>query len=339
MYSGLNAVSGGPVLVLGGAGFVGSHLVDELLNSGCPVVVVDNLVTGSLDNLPLANSNLVFHRMDLANIDESRSPKDRFDALVGTASFVFNLASPLGVHKVHRHRLDTTSAILKSGMTVVEACLRHGTPLLFTSTSEVYALLGSTGEATAGGDGNGAKPRWCYSAAKLSIEHLVAGLYVEHDIPAWNVRLFNVVGARQSLQSGHVIPAMCNAVLKCEPIKVFGDGTDRRTFLHVKDAVRALLEIPKHIRLCERPTDLGSDEKLSINDVARRISELSEAAADIRHVPFETVFGENFARIADRTPNTEPLNAVTGWRPTLTFDEAIRDCYQLLARQRCQTAS
>lgn len=329
----ISALKRGPILVIGGAGFIGSHLVERLLAKDLDVWVIDNLSGGDKGNLPLDHAKLRFDALD-ARAAVAGTPEGRIlDTAVAETSFVFNLASPIGVPKAHHESYQTTRSILESGMNVVDACQRHKRPLLFTSSSEVYGAYASTENSSADARGLGLKPRWGYAAAKLAVEHLVAGLWRETNIPTWIVRVFNVTGPRQRAKDGFVIPAMCSALASGEPLQVHGDGTDSRTFLHVSDAVSGLMAIAGTSSLCGRPVDLGGHEKTTINELADRIQSVLKCQGEIAHVSYERAYGADYARVYNRVPDNLLLRKETNWRPEHSLDEAIRECFDYMAGQ------
>jgi UDP-glucose 4-epimerase len=320
------------VLITGGAGLVGSHLADALLARGANVTVVDNLCSGRKENLDLAHPGLCFEQLDVGEGAQSKADSP-LDKLVAAADFVYHLASPIGVARAHNAAFDTTGRILRDGLNVAEACLRRGKPVLYTSSSEIY---GNAGEHRLGEDetaGFGQQPRWGYGAAKMAVEHLFAGLWREHRISAWNVRFFNIVGPRQNPASGLVVSAFCQAALDGRPLQVHGDGSDRRTFLHVADAVEALLAIPASDSLRGRAVNVGGTENISIRELAELVVRL-HGSGRITHVPHEKVYGPHFVAVSDRRPRLDLVMQATGWRPRRTLEEAIVACFDSMARER-----
>jgi UDP-glucose 4-epimerase len=318
------------VLVIGGAGLIGSHLTDGLLASETRVTVVDNLSSGRLANLDLAHAALRFANIDVGERGQG-NPGSPLDVMVQAADFIYHLASPIGVARAHRNAFDTTKRILEDGLNVVAACLRHRKPVLYTSSSEIY---GAGGDHALGEDemaGFGLQPRWGYGAAKMAMEHLVAGLWREHGVPAWTVRFFNVVGPRQNAESGLVVSAFCKAALDGDALIVHGDGGDRRTFLHVLDAVSALLAIPGSPQLRGRSVNVGGLENISIKELAEMVVRLS-GSGRIVFKPYADVYGAAFAPVRDRRPKLDLLVSATGWRPRHTLEEAIIGCFQTMAR-------
>lgn len=318
------------ILVVGGAGLVGSHLTELLLEDGATVTVIDNLCSGRRDNLDLAHPRLSFHEFEVGSpeLSDADSP---LDCAVAQADLVYHLASPIGVARAHHRGFDTTERILREGLQMVGACLRHRRPLLYTSSSEIYGVGGTHPLGEDEISGFGLQPRWGYGAAKMAVEHLVAGLWREHGIPTWIARFFNVVGPRQNPESGLVVSAFCQAALTGRDLIVHGDGSDRRTFLHVEDAARALVAIPLSEALRGQAVNVGGVENISIRELAELVISLC-GAGQIRHLPYETAFGPGFVPVQDRRPKLDRLLSATGWRPQRTLEEAIRGCCHTLRR-------
>jgi UDP-glucose 4-epimerase len=316
--------TGTHVLVTGGAGFLGSALVDLLLARGCNVTVIDDLSNGSLRNLPSSNPRLTIRTFRVGD--------PAFDAVVqyevGMADVVFHLASPIGVQRAHSERFAVTSGILVSGCSIVEACRRHRRPLLFTSSSEVYGSGRERPIAESDPVITDLRPRWGYAASKAAIEHLVAGLFSDFAIPTWIVRPFNMAGPRQRPATGLVVPAFVDAALRGEPLVVHDDGEQRRAFLHVADAAEGLLLIMQCPALRGRPVNLGGREAVQIGNLARMVVEATKTTAPIVMKPSVSVYGEEFAVTYDRVPDTTLLTTTTGWRPLRSMRQIIIDCIE-----------
>jgi len=312
------------ILILGGAGLVGSHLCDKFLEFGSLVTVVDDLSSGSICNLNTNNEDLAFLELDIGDSAESHSGSS-LDRLVSEHDLVYHLASPIGVGQAHGRGFDTTSSILKDGLNVVDCCLRNRTPILYTSSSEIYGAGRTQILSEDDTAGFGLEPRWGYGAAKMATEHLVAGLKRDFGIPSWVVRFFNVVGPRQNPKSGLVVSAFCKAAQEGGDIIVHGDGSDRRTFLHVEDAVDAIFAIPQAESLQGRSVNVGGTENISIKELAELVKELC-GGGRIVFKDHDEVYGSNFVRVPDRRPNLDLLMNETGWKPSRTLAEAVAGC-------------
>ncbi len=323
----LSSGSHSTVVVTGGAGFIGSTLVDRLLGRGCRVIVLDDLSNGELRNLPMAHPALSVHRVTVGAPGSAAV----LDDAVAAATLVVHLASPIGVGRAHAERFAVVQSILQSGIAVIEACRSHRRPMLMTSSSEVYG----PGQLQPLSEDEplrlGISPRWGYAAAKLALEHMAAGLFQEHGIPTWLVRPFNVAGPRQRPETGLVVATFVDAAVRGLPLVIHGDGSQTRAFLHVEDVAEALIRIVQCPLLAGRPVNLGGEQALSINEVAALVMQVSGAAVPIIHQSNHEVFGDGFVAAVTRVPDLGLLVSSTGWRPTRTAAQAIGDCYD--ARQ------
>lgn len=306
----------------GGAGFVGSWLVEALLARGCHVTVIDDFSSGDERNLPRSESRL---SVLTARIGAPSSRAIVQDTIEG-AALVFHLASPIGVARAHNSRYEVTKDILDAGSMVADVCRSLRCPLVYTSSSEVYgsgrAGLISEGDPVM----SDLRPRWGYAVAKAAIEHMVAGLFFEFGIDAWVVRPFNMTGARQRPETGLVVPVFVDAALRGEPVVVHGDGSQTRAFLHVADAVDALLLIAACPELRGRPVNLGGVHPWHIGDLARFVVEATGARSSFIHRPHEDLYGNSFAAAHDRLPDTSLLTTMTGWKPKRSMQQAVLDC-------------
>lgn len=318
------------VLVTGGAGFVGSALVDLLLARHCTVTVIDDLSNGLLPNLPTGNSRLTIRTFRVGDPAYGAAVHNE----VGLADAVFHLASPIGVQLAHMERFAVTSRILESGCAIVEACRVHRRPLLYTSSSEVYGSGRDRPITESDPVTTDLRPRWGYAAAKAAIEHLVAGLFFEFGIPTWIVRPFNMAGPRQRSATGLVLPVFVDAALRGEPLVVHDDGEQRRAFLHVADAAEGLLLAMQCPSLRGRPVNLGGSEAIQIGNLARMVVEATATTAPIIMKPSSTVFGDRFAVTYDRVPDTSLLTTMTGWRPVRSTRQMVLDCIEHMRTER-----
>ncbi|TIV68370.1 MAG: NAD-dependent epimerase/dehydratase family protein [Mesorhizobium sp.] len=312
------------VLVTGGAGFLGSALVDLLLARHCSVTVIDDLSNGLLSNLPVGDPRLTVRAFRVGDPAFNAAVRDE----VGQADAVFHLASPIGVQRAHKERFAVTSGILESGCSIVEACRLHRRPLLYTSSSEVYGSGRDRPITESDPVMTDIRPRWGYAAAKAAVEHLVAGLLFDFGIPAWIVRPFNMAGPRQRSATGLVLPVFVNAALRGEALVVHDDGEQRRAFLHVADAAEGLLLVMQCRSLQGRPVNLGGSEAVQIGKLARMVVEATETNAPIVMKPSNAVYGDRFAATYDRVPDTGLLTAMTGWRALRSTKQTIMDCIE-----------
>ena len=307
------------MLVTGGAGFIGSHLVEHLLGAGHPVTVVDDLSSGACANLPDRHAGLEVVQAHVGRAD------GLLDRLVAEAAVVCHLASAMGVRRAHQQPFETAENILRAGLEVTQACAAHRRPLLFLSSSEVY---GGVGRVEASEDASldlGTEPRYSYAAAKLAVEHLVLGLHRSWGVPSWVVRPFNVVGPRQSPAGGHVLPSFVAAALTGQDLLVHGDGLQRRTFLHVGDFVQGVLAVLGSPSLVARPVNLGGHESSSVLALAELVLRTVGGSSSVRHRTHEQVFGAAIVDPRDRHGSADLLRSLTGWTPLRSLEDAVRD--------------
>ncbi len=315
------------VLVTGGAGFVGSHVVRAALARGDEVAVLDDFSTGNASNLSegrRAGSALVVTGdvRDRALVEEE----------VARADLVVHLAAAVGVRVVAEDPVGTWSRNVLGTATVLDACAAHGVRALIASTSEVY---GAARSAPLCEDDplrlDPAARRDVYAVSKAAGEAYAVALHRAAGLPVTVVRLFNVVGARQSGRYGMVLPRFAAAARAGRPLSVHGDGTQRRCFLHAADAAEALFLLAATEDAVGRIVNVGSDEEVSILDLARLVLEESGVADDaafeasIERVPFERLYGEDFRDFPRRRPDLTRLRALTGFAPQRTLRDAVRD--------------
>lgn len=308
-------------LVTGAAGFIGSHLCDALLRRGDVVIGLDDLSTGRMQNLTAALRSGRLHFVEGSTTDPAV-----VERVVARVDRVAHLASPVGVARVMESTLETFESSIVGALVVTEIVAARALPLLVTSSSEIYGknenmplvehsdrLLGSP-----------QSPRWTYSTAKATTEILALGRCAAAGTPAVVARLFNVVGARQIGEHGMVLPRFVQAALAGEPLRVFGDGSQTRTFLDVGDAVRALLLLMQTAGARGQVFNVGSESEVPIADLARRVIAACDSASLIDFVPVSNDYGATFEDPPRRVPSTERLRNTTGWKPTIHLDGIIR---------------
>jgi UDP-glucose 4-epimerase len=309
-------------LVTGGAGFIGSHLVDVLSERGDDVLVLDDLSTGRLENLELALESGQVEFIEGSVCDDSLviSCMERVDICI-------HLAAAVGVKLIVDHPLETTLRNVRGCDNVTGAAARLGKKLLYASTSEIYGkngrgplheeserILGST-ETT----------RWSYSTSKAFGEILAFGYHKELGAQNIVVRLFNTVGPRQAGQYGMVLPRFVAQALAGEDLTVYGDGTQSRCFMHVQDTVRALLALLETDDAIGRVFNIGSTEEIGIEELALRVIERVGSDSQITYVPLEEAYEPGFEEVSHRKPVTAALQSTIAWAPEKNVDDAIDD--------------
>lgn len=316
------------VLVTGGAGFIGSHLCDTLIELGYRVTVVDDLRTGFASNISATSSRLTFNRLTLGDEAHRHAIETHFEQ----SDFVFHLASDIGVSFVHENPISTFESIVSSGSMVVNLCRKYQVPLLFTSSSEVYGAnpIRPTDEDTPLVDSKAR--RFSYASAKIAVEKMVFDLYREGTTDSWVARFFNVAGPRQRPSAG-VIASFAYALAIGNDPSIHGDGSQTRCFLHVTDAVNALLQIAGNAELAGRAVNIGNEETIRIRDLAFQMCHQAGKGI-VEEVSYEAAFGRDFAPVHNRQPSTRLLRESTNWRPTRNLSEIIEDCTNY-ARESC----
>ena len=309
-------------LVTGGAGFIGSHLVDQLLASGDSVVVLDDLSTGRHENIRqhVDNPKLEFINgsiLKAALVDDVMQDVDR----------VFHLAAAVGVNLIVQRPLESLAINIRGSDIVLEKCHKYGRKVLVTSTSEIYGK--NTSDALGEEDdrilGSPLKSRWSYSAAKSIEEVLAYGYWAEKGLPTVIARLFNTVGPRQVGQYGMVVPRFVEQALRNAPITVYGDGTQSRCFCHVSDVVRALVGLMDNRDAEGRAFNIGNADEISMLGLAEAIRTQLNSTSEISMVPYEQAYEHGFEDMQRRRPDTTRINELLNWSPTLTLEEIIRD--------------
>jgi nucleoside-diphosphate-sugar epimerase len=304
-------------LITGGAGFIGSHLADALLAGGDEVVALDDLSTGRLSNFSWAGEQSGFRFVQGSVLDELI-----VDEVVYGCDVVAHLAAAVGVKLIVEQPLRSFTTNIEGTAVVIEAAHRYRKPILLASTSEIYGKNGDRSLAETDDRilGSPAVARWAYSTAKAVDEILAYAYHRERGLPTKVVRLFNTVGPRQSPAYGMVIPRFIRQALAGEPITVFGDGRQSRCFGHVSDVVAAVVGLLEREDLAGEVFNIGSQEEISILDLARRIIERTCSRSPIRMVPYSEAYGEGFADMQRRVPDTTKIQQVLGWTPTRSLD-------------------
>jgi UDP-glucose 4-epimerase len=327
-------------LVTGGAGFIGSHLVERLIERGDRVTVLDDLSTGRIDNLASVQEH-----PDLAVVEGSVLEEAVVERLIGEADVVFHLAAAVGVDWVLRHPLRSLETNIRGTEHVLRACADRGVRLLIASTSEVYGK--NDKDALAEDDdrvlGSARLSRWFYASAKAIDEAFALAYWDERQLPVTVVRLFNTVGPRQTGVYGMVVPRFVRWALRGEPLRVYGDGQQTRCFTNVHDVVRAQMALIDTPSAAGEIFNIGQPSEIRIIDLARRVIELTSSTSELKLVPYdaEEAYGERAVGFEDmrrRVPNAGKLYQYTGFRPSVGLDQTLREVidYEMT---RLETAS
>lgn len=309
-------------LITGGAGFIGSHLVEALLARGEIVVALDNLSTGRLRNLDHLGNHPNLRFVHGSVLDELA-----VDELMHKCDVVVHLAAAVGVRLIVEEPLRSFTTNIRGSEIVIESAFRHRRPILLTSTSEIYGkntdvplredddrILGSPSIA-----------RWAYSTAKAVDEILAYAYHRERGLETRVVRLFNTVGPRQSPAYGMVVPRLARQAVAGEPLTIYGDGTQSRCFCHVSDVVDALLRLLDNPEAVGGVFNVGSQEEISMLGLAERIIQHTRTASSVKLIPYGEAYPAGFEDMQRRVPSIDKIHALTGWRPTRTLDDILTE--------------
>ncbi len=320
-------------LITGGAGFIGSHLAGALLDQGHSVTVMDDLSTGRFENIGHLQGEPGF-RFAIDTI----SNEGVLDRLASQCDVIFHLAAAVGVKLIVENPVRTIETNVAGTEAVFRAALRYRSKVLIASTSEVYGK-GSKIPFEEGDDvilGPTHRARWAYAASKIVDEFLALAYHRQERLPVVVFRLFNTVGPRQKGEYGMVVPRFIRQALNQEALTVYGDGTQTRCFLHVRDAVRAIISLMTSPQAVGDVFNIGSGEEVTILELAHRVLRLAgenEDADRVQFVPYEQAYSPDFEDMQRRVPSTGKLEACTGWAPSRSLDKTLAD---VLAYERTQ---
>jgi len=310
-------------LITGGAGFIGSHLAETMLERGYSVTVIDDLSTGRFENI----EHLVTHPRFRFAIDTITNSVV-LDRLASECDLIIHLAAAVGVMLIVEKPVHTIETNVMGTEAVLRAALRYRAKVLVASTSEVYGkgnhvpfredddvVLGPT-----------CRSRWAYAASKMVDEFLALAYYREKSLPVVVFRLFNTVGPRQTGRYGMVIPRFVQQALRGEPLKVFGNGTQSRCFIHVQDAVEAIISLTECQQAIGEVFNIGSTEEISINELASKVMETiqdAQSLSQIIHVPYDQAYAVGFEDMQRRVPDISKIKQFTSWEPKRTLAQVL----------------
>jgi UDP-glucose 4-epimerase len=309
------------VLITGGAGFIGSHLSDACIARGDEVFVIDDLSTGSLDNLARVAGHPSFH-FTFGSVQDAALTGE----LVDQCEVIFHLAAAVGVKLIVESPVRTIETNVRGTEVVLAAASRNLKRLLIASTSEVYGLseqvpFREDGNLVMGATTRG---RWSYACSKAIDEFLALAYHHEKKLPAIVVRLFNTVGPRQIGRYGMVVPTLVRQALDGKPLTVYGSGKQTRCFAFVDDVVKSLLLLMDHDDAPGEVFNIGSTEEVSITQLAERVLSLTGAESGIVYVPYSEAYEEGFEDMPRRVPDTSKANAFIGYTPRTPLDDILR---------------
>lgn len=315
-------------LITGGAGFIGSHLAEALLKMGWSVQVIDDVSTGSIDNIDHLKDNPRF-----SYVLESVMNRSLMMELVDRADLIFHLAAAVGVRLIVEQPVRTMETNIKATELVLELSTRKAKPVLLISTSEVYGkserpkfneeddlILGAT-----------SRSRWCYAASKIIDEFLAKAYYKEKKLPTVVVRIFNTIGPRQTGQYGMVVPRFVRQALLGEPITVYGDGKQQRSFTWVGDVVGAMVKLIQTPQAYGEVFNVGHTKEISILELASMVIEMTGSRSKIVLVPYDQAYEEGFEDMRRRLPDLSKIEDLIGYKPSMNLSELLR---QIIAHER-----
>lgn len=308
-------------LITGGAGFIGSSIVRQLLDKGWSVTVIDNLSTGSAGNIPMDHPKLMLRTITLGSELSTRF----WSEYIGKADYVFHLAAIVGVQRVLEYPIDTIEQNLAATREILYQCALRRKPLVIASSSEVY------GHHPEGWDRERdellmqppTEQRWAYSVAKLMDEYLALAYHQSMKLPVVIARLFNTCGPRQSGSYGMVAPRFVDAALKGQSLQVYGNGLQRRSFCWVEDTARAMIDLVQCEDAYGECVNVGNSRSISILELAKMIIEKTGSSSKIELVAYSKALGVDVQDIQYRKPDLSKILALIGYKPTMELPEMI----------------
>jgi UDP-glucose 4-epimerase len=310
------------ILITGGSGFIGSYLCKNLLEQGHEVISLDNFSTGKFENIAELESARGFKSIEGSILDE-----ELVKNLISSVDSCFHFAAAVGVQKILDDPIGSLKTNLHGSENVIQACSESKINLVLASTSEIYGKNPSQ-PLTEDSDrviGSPLLSRWTYSEAKAIDEALAHAYHSKHGLKVKIVRLFNTVGPRQSPAYGMVIPRFFAAALAGKDLEIHGDGSQRRVFCHVDDAVNGVIELWKHSDGNGEAFNIGGVEEISILNLAKKIIEVTKSNSKINFIPYEKLKTQGFEDMQRRVPSTEKLRELIGWAPKKGLDEILFD--------------
>ncbi len=308
------------VFITGGAGFIGSHLADALIARGDSVTILDNLSTGTLNNLSGVVEKIEFIEGDIRD-------QNLIEKLTRKADVVLHMAAALGVQTIMHHTVESVSTNFTGSEVVMNAALKFDKRLIIASTSEIYGKnpkqpLSETDDRVVG---TPQKIRWTYADAKALEEAIAYALFITHGLKQTTLRFFNTVGPRQTGRYGMVVPRFVDAALKNEPIPVHGDGTQSRVFCHVEDVVRAVLGVIKDDSTIGQVFNVGGVGETTIQQLAEKIIAQTNSKSTISYTPYSEAYPQGYEDMQRRVPDTTKLQKHLSWKPEHNLESIIND--------------
>lgn len=308
------------ILITGGAGFVGSHLADHLLELGNDVTIVDNLATGGIRNIEHLQKNPRFHL-----IVESVLNTKTMDSMVQSHDLIYHLAAAVGVKLIVQEPVETIETNIRGTEIMLHLVNKWRKPILLTSTSEVYGKNAVTPfkETDDMVFGTTTQSRWSYACSKAIDEFLAIAYYRKTRLPVIIVRLFNTVGPRQTSQYGMVLPTFARQALRNENITVYGDGLQSRTFTYVSDVVRALEKLPKEEKAFGEVFNIGGNEEISMIKLAELVRDRAGSTSKIVKISYDQAYAPGFEDMPRRVPDISKIERTIGYQPSIGLTQIV----------------
>jgi UDP-glucose 4-epimerase len=310
------------ILITGGAGFIGSHLTDKLLEIGHSVTILDDFSTGVSNNLESSQKSFGVEVVKGSVLDVVL-----LKSLIERSDYIFHLAAAVGVFNIVNNPLLSLLTNIRGTENVFELAYASNTPVLLTSSSEVYGknISDSLKESDDRILGSPTTLRWSYSEAKAIDESLAYAYFVEKNLETRIVRFFNTVGPRQLGSYGMVVPRFVQSALANEPITIFGDGNQTRCFAHVYDVIEAVVKVAFASNTIGKVINIGNDFEISINDLARKVITETGSKSKIVYLPYQEAYGDGFEDMERRVPNIGLIDELVGWKPERDLSTIIND--------------
>ncbi len=320
------------ILITGGAGFIGSHLAERYLELVDEVYIIDDLSTGTLENIKHLQEDKKHKGRLFVKIDTILNREAMLE-LIGTCDVIVHLAAAVGVQYILDNPLSSIITNIRGTENVLEICNKFKKKVLIASTSEVYgkhthAPLIETDNIIYGPS---TKFRWSYAAAKLMDEFTALAYHRTKKLPVVVVRLFNTVGQRQTGRYGMVVPRFVQQSLRNEPITVYGDGSQSRTFTYVEDVVESIIKLIECPNAVGEVVNIGGTEEITLKSLAVKIKKLTSSDSDIKFIPYDEAYSRDFEDMQRRVPSLEKIEELIGWKPATCLDDILKkiiDYYQ-----------
>ena len=308
------------VFITGGAGFIGSHMVDYYLSEGHEVTILDNMSTGSTKNIEHVKNQIEIHQGDIRDVE-------LVNKLVSKSDLVLHMAAALGVNTILESTVESVSTNFTGSEVVINAALKNDKRILIASTSEVYGKnpkqpLSETDDRVVGPP---QKIRWTYSDAKALEEAVAHSLYLEKGLQVTTVRFFNTVGPRQTGRYGMVVPRFVKSAIENKNLQVYGDGTQSRVFGHVSDAVDAVSGLIKNEKSIGEVFNIGGIGEITIRDLANIVISQTGSRSEIEFIPYEKAYAAGYEDMSRRVPNIQKVSNLLNWKPQRNLSHIIND--------------